>query len=121
MNMLIAVAWLALASPGLQQCEGTRNTVELVDCLEQELAQINSQLDERVASVEGELPGRAKVLFTRAQNAWKLFRDIQCESEAYRYVGGTMAPVAEMQCHLRLSTARVTELGLVYSADREAR
>jgi uncharacterized protein YecT (DUF1311 family) len=108
---LILLGLVAPAGP----CDGAQNQVELVDCLQKQVDDLHRQLQSRVSVIEAGLASpRAQVLFVRSQDAWKLFRDTECESEAYQFEGGTLVPVAQLRCLLRVSAARVEELRNVY-------
>lgn len=52
-----------------------------------------------------------------SQRAWLPFRDRQCEIEAGRYAGGSMAPMIRTQCLTRLTRERTEQLGkLIWNA-----
>lgn len=52
-----------------------------------------------------------------SQRAWLSFRDRECEIEAGRYAGGSMAPMARTQCLTRLTRERSAQLGKLIWSD----
>ncbi len=113
MNMLILMLTLQLVTVS-RQCDNAQNTVELEDCLRRELDSLNLEIRERVSEIEERFPSRKRVLFDRAQRTWSLYRDLQCESEAAQFEGGSIAGVSTLRCHMRIADARLTELNEVY-------
>ncbi len=114
---LILMVGLLAGNPPIQ-CEDARSTVELRNCLREQVDQLDIQLKARVGEVENRFSGRSLVMFARSQRAWSLFRDIQCESEALQYEGGSLAGIAGLECHLRLSQTRFADLLRVYLGGR---
>jgi uncharacterized protein YecT (DUF1311 family) len=107
MMALGIILLISLASAlGGPQCQEAQTTTEMRVCLDRELRASEERLNELETSLVKRLSARQGVLFHRARTAWILYRDLQCESEASQFDGGTMAPVAELQCHLRLTDQR---------------
>lgn len=113
MSMLILALTLQLVAVS-GPCDNAQNTVELEDCLTRELDSLNLEIREVVSRIEERFPSRKRVLFDRAQRAWTLYRDLECESESAEFEGGSIAGVAALQCHLSVTEARLTELRDAY-------
>jgi uncharacterized protein YecT (DUF1311 family) len=93
-----------------QQCEQAHTTTELRDCLDREVRLLDDQVRELEASEAESLQARQQTLFQRASRAWRLYRDLECDFEAAGFEGGSMAPIAELQCRLRLAQRRREDL-----------
>lgn len=119
MGYLIFVLMLQFITPQVTvQCHEARTTVELTECLSRELR----TEEERLAELESQLldqgSPREKMLRQRAQTAWSLYRDLQCEAEAEEFQGGSMAGVAGLQCRLRLTVVRRSDLATALAVQR---
>lgn len=110
-QVLLLILQVAFSPP---QCEEARSTVEMEECLERELSSLDTRLRERIEKIAERMSPRQRVLFDRAQRGWVLFRDLQCESEAAQYEGGSIAGVATLQCHVHRSRTRLEELASLY-------
>jgi uncharacterized protein YecT (DUF1311 family) len=53
-------------------------------------------------------------LLDSAEQAWKSYRDAQCEAEAGLYAGGSAAPMMKVVCQGRMARSRTEELKQVY-------
>jgi len=117
MSMLILALTLQLVAVS-GPCDNAQNTVELEDCLTRELDSLNLEIREVVSRIEERFEERSwyrrRVLYDRAQRAWTLYRDLECESESAEFEGGSIAGVAALQCHLSVTEARLTELRDAY-------
>jgi len=107
--MTTLLMWLTVASVAVwngQQCDQALTTREMRECLSRELQIVEERLGALEASVKDGLNERRVVLFQRASVAWSLYRDLQCESEAAEFEGGTLAPVTALACRVRLTRQR---------------
>lgn len=55
-----------------------------------------------------------------AQAAWAIYRDHACRAAAGQYEGGSLQPVAMLDCRLRLARGRTLELWRAYLANENA-
>ena len=53
-------------------------------------------------------------LLKKAQRAWLIYRDAQCEADYKRFAGGTAAPLALTQCRVTLNQERTKTLKYTY-------
>ncbi len=53
-----------------------------------------------------------------SQRAWLAFRDAQCTIEGGEFAGGSMQPLAQIQCKTRLTNERTTQLRSLSWTDR---
>lgn len=109
MIIYITAAVMGLAIP-VTQCEDAKNTVEMEDCLTERLQRSEQRVAELEEALTTDQSGRERRLSDRARMAWHLYRDLQCESEAERFRGGSMANVTNLQCRIRLTDQRRTDL-----------
>lgn len=110
MTYSILAFLLHVAVPVAAQCDEALTTVEMVDCFSRELRAEEERLASAADRLSADASPRERVLRQRAQMAWMLFRDLECEAAAEEFQGGTMAPVASLQCRLQLTTERLTTL-----------
>jgi uncharacterized protein YecT (DUF1311 family) len=53
-------------------------------------------------------------MLEQAQEAWRHYRDANCEASAAMYSGGSMARSERVACKARLTKERLTELRRIY-------
>lgn len=91
-----------------RSCEKKANTQPAMNaCVQSELAQVRPQLAVALA-LEAKRVSKAKV--TAAQDAWKKYLEAECGLEASTYEGGSIYPLIVLQCELRLTVSRTTQV-----------
>lgn len=113
--LLIAVMGCGVGASGVStgsvvQCDESRTTLELRQCLDREIATAEGRLAELDVSIRAQLSPQQVAPYENASRAWRLFRDLDCEREASLVEGGTMASVVALECVLQLTGERVEVL-----------
>ena len=110
-------------SVSAKSCEDAETTYELRICASARVKEAERLLDQQwqatamrfkdldaaVAQDEKDAP-KAFATGLAAQRAWLAYRDAQCRAEYNEYWGGTMAPLAQLNCIDRITRARIAEL-----------
>ncbi|WP_128253622.1 lysozyme inhibitor LprI family protein [Falsirhodobacter deserti] len=103
-----------------QPCEEAATTADMRACAGKQLEQADAALNEawaaameRMRGIDADLPeadrGAADAL-RAAQRAWITLRDQGCTAEGFGFAGGTMRPLAELECRTRVTQTRTAEL-----------
>lgn len=107
----------AVASPrptDAAPCGSAASTVEMEQCLSAAGRKADAALNVTYAGAMRTLdPTQAEAL-RRAERLWLQLRDADCTAVSGLYVGGTMAPVAELACRGSHTRARTLELRSIY-------
>ena len=90
-------------------------TMPLLHCNLEELklwdTLLTKKLQALLVSEKGNDPNLFQETLTASQEAWKLYRDAECEHRASIYLGGTLAGIVSTACHLNITAERVIHLG----------
>ena len=105
-SLALSLVLVAMGRLQVSPCDSARTTLEMQKCLSHEIKSSEERLKRVEDSLVAKLSPRQVVVFRRASAAWMLFRDLECESEAERFSGGTMAAVVELECRLALTDRR---------------
>ena len=105
---------LVLPSSAHAQCEDKQTTMEMVNCMDGEVKRADAELN-RVyqAALKKHRPENA-VKLRKAQRAWIAFREAQCQAEGSIYEGGTIQPIVEAHCRVKLTQERTKDLLAAY-------
>ncbi len=115
------------------ECPKAFSTHEMVTCLDAEVRKTTANYRAYVGAIRStealvspeeattnQLPGsplrpeeRAKQ-FDQVESAWQSFQKIQCQAAYDVYAPGTIAPVAQLTCELRLLRDRMSQLESIY-------
>jgi uncharacterized protein YecT (DUF1311 family) len=87
------------------------STIAIEACQARRLLRLGRTFNSEAAVLWSVFEVSGRRAFVRAHRAWLTYRRRQCEIEAAAFSGGTAAPVAFGACELRLTAARVNELG----------
>jgi uncharacterized protein YecT (DUF1311 family) len=79
-------------------------------CAEHRILRADAIVDRRVQLIWGNSTTDGKAHLADAQTAWQAYRKAACLSESDKYAGGTLAPVVDGQCSVRLTLQRAAEL-----------
>ncbi|UUV05702.1 lysozyme inhibitor LprI family protein [Ruegeria sp. YS9] len=106
-----------LADPALE-CSGAGSQVEIGACVGQAETNVAAAMTEALGFAADaardldDVTGRALALpaLEASQEAWKAYRDAQCEAVGASYGGGSGTGIAVSSCRVELGRARVAEL-----------
>ena len=112
---LVIVLLLASTAAGTQTpsaidpcVDGT--SPQQMACAERELREASEQLRRTRAQLYADLEPRSRVKLRAAERLWLRYRKTNCEAEASIYEGGTIQPLIELRCTVRLTRERAGEL-----------
>jgi uncharacterized protein YecT (DUF1311 family) len=109
-------SFLLLLLPGFSraQCEDKKTTVDTIDCLTTEFKKAGVELNRLYQVKIKKLSQADAARLRKAQRAWIGYRDAHCEAEAALYEGGSIAPVIQGSCRLKLTQLRTKEIEAAY-------
>jgi uncharacterized protein YecT (DUF1311 family) len=98
----------------LAQCENAGTTANTTSCMSNEYKKADAELN-RIYKIafKGLDPKEADNL-KKAQRAWIIYRDAQCDAEYAKWEGGSGGPSAHLGCLVRLTRLRTRELHKTY-------
>ncbi|MBB3143111.1 lysozyme inhibitor LprI family protein [Halomonas organivorans] len=114
MMLCLALSPLAYANepytPGYTACmeEAGGVTVDMIDCIAEELETQDARLNGAYQALRGELSEQRRQSLLQAQRLWIQYRDANCQF--YATAGGTLARVSANECMLRETAERAQEL-----------
>lgn len=98
------------ADPQVDCASADLNQQQLNACAGQELAHQDALLNEAYPKVMASLDADGKALLKKAERAWIVWRDAECDWDADQYRGGSIAPLEYFSCKATLTKARVATL-----------
>jgi uncharacterized protein YecT (DUF1311 family) len=101
------------AAPGhLLPCtQGDDTTPGLEGCAEHRVLKSDGQIDKLNGSISSELANaRMKREFIAAHRAWLTYRNADCDSMSSIYEGGTLMPLADIECIENRNERRIKDL-----------
>jgi uncharacterized protein YecT (DUF1311 family) len=81
------------------------------ECLGKAEASSEEKLRQEVSATVKGLDAQHSMKFHNSQEAWKLYRDTECDFEGDAYRGGTLAADQATICQIAKNNGRVEELG----------
>ena len=111
---LVALFAFATGAVTGAQCEDAKTTLQINECLAKELKKADAELNGVYRSTMKKLEGADAALLRKAQRAWLVYRDAQCEADRALLDGGTGGPAAFMSCKLELTRKRTAEIQNTY-------
>ena len=118
---LLAPTALVICAPATAQgqpvksCERVETTAEARICLSDSLRAAEKELERYLAAARK--VARPPAALDSAQSAWKSYREAACRAAAGQFEGGSLQPVATLDCHLRLTRERTLEIWRAYLAE----
>jgi uncharacterized protein YecT (DUF1311 family) len=109
-GVLVAAAQVARGD----DCESATTTRDMATCLQEKLAENEKQLDQLEEKVQSVLEPDERILYEQAQLAWESFRLANCNSARSLFGGGTMAPIAFLQCKVGMTERRLQDVQRTY-------
>jgi uncharacterized protein YecT (DUF1311 family) len=86
-----------------------------------ELVSKEQELSKVQAAVRRQLPAEGREEFESALQAWQRYTELECNSVASRFAGGTVLPVAVLRCRIEMVDTRRRLLQTVYDVAAEDR
>lgn len=114
MAALFLMAGIGATKPAFAQCEHARTTVDTTDCFDREYKKADAELNRIYQLAFTGLDEKAADNLRKAQRAWIVYRDAQCDAEYAKWEGGSGGPAAHLACLLRLTQLRTRELHKTY-------
>jgi len=112
--LLVLLLLLPSEPAGASDCTKATTQREIEDCTRAEYDAANRDLNSAYRKYLASLPAPNREFLMKAQAAWVLYRDANCEASAAVYAGGTMATAELDGCKLLLTRERQAELKRIY-------
>lgn len=87
-------------------------TVNMINCINEELGTQDARLNGAYEKLRGELSAERRKQLLKAQRLWIQYTDANCQF--YATAGGSLAMVAANECMLRETAERAQELENMY-------
>jgi uncharacterized protein YecT (DUF1311 family) len=112
------VAFFAIATGAVvrAQCDDAKTTLQINECFAKELKKADAELNDVYRSTIKKLEAADAALLRKAQRAWLVYRDAQCEAGRALLDGGTGGPAAFLSCKLELTRKRTAEIQNTYQS-----
>lgn len=104
-------------SAGVNQFEKARTTVEMEQCLRQELTREERRLGAAEKNVRGQLADSTRAAFDSAAAVWRTYRDRECRAVYRAHSSGTIAASSLVGCQIELTKARRSLVIRIYGVD----
>jgi uncharacterized protein YecT (DUF1311 family) len=114
MVVVFLIAVVGATKPALSQCEHAGTTAATTDCFDREYKNADAELNRIYKLAFTGLDAKAADNLRKAQRAWIVYRDAQCDAEYAKWGGGSGGPAAHLACLLRLTQLRTRELHKTY-------
>ena len=114
MKAFCLMAAIGIARPAFAQCEHAGTTADTTDCFDREYKKADAELNRIYKLAFTGLDEKATENLRKAQRAWMVYRDAQCDAEYAKWGGGSGGPAAHLSCLLRLTRLRTRELHKTY-------
>lgn len=98
------------ASAAASPCDQILSQDELEFCLGGELLVADRQLNHVYGHLVSRLPADQRPLLKKAQRAWLIYRDAECEMQAALAAGGQAYQALIISCELEKTQHRLVEL-----------
>ena len=97
------------------QCENSGTQADATNCIADAYKKADAELNRTYKLAFKGLDARAAENLKKAQHAWILYRDAQCNVEYAKWGGGSGGPAAHLDCLYRLTQLRTQELHKTYA------
>ncbi len=97
-------------------CKGEENQLNLNLCAEQKYKKADAQLNATWKELMALTPAEDKEDLKKVQRLWLQFRDAHCAYEVKPWEGGSIVPMIQYGCLLRLTEERTQHLKDLLSA-----
>jgi uncharacterized protein YecT (DUF1311 family) len=96
------------------QCENAGSNADITNCLGTDYQKADAELNRIYKLAFTGLDEKAEQNLRKAQRAWIIYRDAQCDAEYAKWGGGSGGPRAHLECLSRLTQLRTRELHKTY-------
>ncbi|MEA5463582.1 lysozyme inhibitor LprI family protein [Leptothoe sp. PORK10 BA2] len=93
-----------------KDCGQMANQLEMNQCAAENYGISDKELNQVYQTVMQGLDADVKAQLTTAEERWIVFRDAECNFEANRFEGGSIAPMVEASCLEQITDNRIAEL-----------
>ena len=97
------------------QCENSGTTAATTNCIAHEYEKADAELNRIYKLAFKGLDPKEADNLKKAQRAWVIYRDAQCDAEYAKWGGGSGGPAAHLDCLYRLTRLRSRELHKTYA------
>jgi uncharacterized protein YecT (DUF1311 family) len=118
MTIIVLLSAGVALGDSVPQCKTAHTTVEMEDCLHQELSAESRKLGVWESRVRNQLAQGALAPFDSAARAWRSYRDKECRAVYVASSDGSIAESAALGCKIELTDARLRFLGQLYNLDK---
>lgn len=91
-------------------CKSPQTTLDMNVCSTQEFKAADTKLNQLYQQLQAKINSKQKQRLTGAQLTWVKFRDENCNYEAGKFEGGTLAAPTYVYCKARVTQERVKDL-----------
>lgn len=117
-ELVIFLVGFGFASPALAACEDAENQAAQAGCLGAEYEAVDAELNRTYEAAMGYLVETpSQDLLIGAQRKWIAFRDAACEAEASVWEGGSIQPIVQVTCLIRITEARTDDLAAILQGE----
>jgi uncharacterized protein YecT (DUF1311 family) len=113
--LLLIFSVTAFSRTILAQCEKAGTTADTSRCMSNEYEKADAELNRIYKLAFKGLDEKEAENLKKAQRAWIIYRDAQCDAEYAKCGGGSGGPAAHMGCLARLTRLRTRELHKTYA------
>jgi len=97
------------------QCENAGTNADITNCIAHEYEKADAELNHVYKLAFKGLNPKEAYNLKKAQRAWVIYRDAQCNAEYAKWDGGSGGPAAHLGCLYRLTQLRISELHKTYA------
>jgi uncharacterized protein YecT (DUF1311 family) len=97
------------------QCKNAGSNADITSCIGTDYEKADAELNRIYKLAFKGLDAKAAENLRKAQRAWVIYRDTQCDAEYDKWGGGSGGPRAHLECLSRLTQLRTRELHKTYA------
>lgn len=118
--MILALTWQALASQPAVACENALTTIDMVQCKQVELEQVECILSGYLeASLQRYQDPETRLLIDASQQHWLAYRKASCDAQYQIWREGSIRNLIAVTCLIEYTTHRTLQLWQDYLTDTE--
>lgn len=91
-------------------CKNPQTTLDMNMCSRQEFQDADRKLNQVYQQLQAKISSKQKQRLTAAQRTWIKFRDENCDYEAGKFEGGSLAASTYGYCRARVTQERIKDL-----------
>jgi uncharacterized protein YecT (DUF1311 family) len=112
--LLLIFSGTTFSRPVLAQCDQAGTTADITRCMSNEYEKADADLNRIYKLAFKGLDEKEAENLKKAQRAWIIYRNAQCDAEYAKWDGGSGGPAAHLGCLARLTRLRTRELHKTY-------